>query len=135
MRLSGLKVLEHVAKWYKSLAAEIFDFEGFEEAPAELALEIFDGAGSGTREGDRSTGAAVMSAGPAEASNHLAENLSRACVLDRCSHGENQVVFVDATANGIIDLLEPDHEIDDFSCLLRLGEWVDPAHHQPVVDE
>ena len=50
-------------------------------------------------------------------------------------HRQEELVLEDAAAEGPIDLLEADHEIDHLRRLLGLREVVHPTDDEPVVDE
>ena len=76
-----------------------------------------------------------MSAGPAEFADDLAEHFAGATVRKHGADRKNQLVLVDAGAHGPIDLLETNEEIDDLRCQFRLWQFIDPADHQPIVNE
>src|SRR5262245_29659149 len=77
-RWSDLKILQDLAAGHEALAAAFIDLQGLEESPAQIALDLFDGAGRGAAEGYVAAGAAVVAAGAAaQLAHHLPQNLPR----------------------------------------------------------
>lgn len=135
VQCSRLQVFEHLSKWYKSLTADVFDLEHFEEAAAELRLEFLDRARCGAWELDAPAGAVIVPAGAAVLADNLPQQFSGMSIFDSRSNGKDELVAADAAAHRPVDLLESNHEIYDFRRVIRLSEFIHPTNDEAVVDE